>query len=343
MKNRLLMSLLGLWLCCVAAYAENITLRDGHPDHHTVVKGDTLWDISAMFLRDPWLWPEIWQVNPQIANPHLIFPGDVVRLVYLDGKPRIKVQRGPNSNTVRISPKMRLSAVENAIPAIPLEKINAFLTSSRIVGEGELEKAPYVLAGGNRHLITGAGDELYAKGAFDEADAVYGVYRKGKSFFDPETKELLGIAALDIGGVKKLEVDGDLGTFQVNRSTEEIRNEDRLLPNVERRITATFMPSAPSSEIEGHIAAVEGGVTQIGFMDIVILNKGERDGLAEGNVLAIDRVGERVRDPITKKSVKLPDVRSGLLMVFRTYERMSYGLVLRATRPLAVMDRVHNP
>lgn len=343
MKKLLLSSILGVWLLGLTAFADDVVLRDGHPDQHVVVKGDTLWDISGTFLRDPWLWPEIWQVNPQIANPHLIFPGDVINLVYLDGKPRLRVTRGANSNTVRITPKTRLSPVDNAIPAIPLEKINAFLSNSRIVAEGVLDSAPYVIAGTQGHLITAAGDELYARGSFDEGDTAYGVYRHGEEFRDPKTRELLGINAIDIGGIKKLSVDGDIGHFQVNRSNEEIRNEDRLLPNIERRVTATFVPSAPSQEIDGYIAAVEGGVTQIGFMDIVILNKGTRDGLEDGNVLAIDRIGERVRDQIEREWVQLPNERAGLLMVFRTYEKMSYGLVLRATQPLKVMDRVHNP
>ncbi len=343
MKQLLLSSLLGLCLFGLAASADDVVLRDGHPDQHVVVKGDTLWDISGTFLRDPWMWPEIWQVNPQIANPHLIFPGDVINLVYLDGKPRLRVRRGPNGDTVRITPKMRLSPVDNAIPAIPLEKINAFLSKSRIVAEGELEAAPYVLAGAQGHIVTGAGDELFARGDFSGDDEVYGVFRKGEVFRDPETREVLGVAALDIGGVKLQELDGDIAKFQINRSLEEIRIEDRLLPNVERRVTATFMPSAPKTEVSGYIAAVEGGVTQIGFMDIVILNRGERDGLEVGNVLAIDRRGERVRDRIEREWVQLPDERAGLLMVFRTYEKMSFGLVLRATQPLKVMDRVHNP
>lgn len=343
MKKILLSSILGMWLLGLTAFAEDAVLRNGHPDQHVVVKGDTLWDISGTFLRDAWMWPEIWQVNPQIANPHLIFPGDVINLVYLDGKPRLRVTRGANSNTVRITPKMRLSPVDNAIPAIPLEKINAFLSNSRIVEEGVLDVAPYVIAGSQGHLITAAGDELFARGSFAEDDTAYGVFRKGEVYRDPATKELLGISALDIGGIKKLNVDGDIGHFQINRSNEEIRNEDRLLPSVERRVTATFVPSAPSKEIDGYIAAVEGGVTQVGFMDIVVLNRGSRDGLEDGNVLAIDRLGDRVLDQIEREWVQLPDERAGLLMVFRTYEKMSYGLVLRATQPLKVMDRVHNP
>lgn len=343
MKKNLLLSLVSFWLCCVAANADDVILQDGHPDHHVVVKGDTLWDISESFLRDPWLWPEVWQVNPQIANPHLIYPGDRINLVYLDGKPRLRVKRGPMGNTVKLTPKMRLSTADGAISTIPLEKINAFLSRSRIVQQGELEAAPYALAGGQRHLITGAGDEVYARGEFTEGETVYGIYRRGQVFSDPDTNELLGLEATDIGTGKLTELERDLGTLSITRSNEEIRNKDRLLPYKERKITATFQPSSPDSEIDGYIVAVEGGVTQIGFMDIVILNKGDRDGLKEGNVLAIDRAGEVVRDPVQNDLVRLPDVRAGLLMVFRTYEKMSYGLVLRATQPLAVMDRIHNP
>lgn len=332
-----------LAVTALVATADNVSLRDGHPDQHVVVKGDTLWDISGMFLSNPWMWPEIWQVNPQIANPHLIYPGDVINLVYIDGQPRLSVQRGPNSNTVRLSPTMRREPAENAIPAIPLEKINAFLSNSRIVGDGELEAAPYVLAGDQGHIISAAGDKLFARGEFKDSDSVYGVFRKGEVFVDPLSGELLGIAARDIGGVKKIKVTDDIGHFDVNRSREEIRTEDRLLPNIERRVTATFYPSAPDTEINGVIAAVENGVTQIGFMDIVVLNKGERDGLQEGNVLAIDARGEAVVDRLKKDLVQLPDSRAGLLMVFRTYEKMSYGLVLKATLPLKVLDKVHNP
>lgn len=343
MKKRLLSSLLGLCLLSMLAYADTVTLREGHPEQHVVVKGDTLWDISAMFLRDPWRWPQIWENNPQIANPHLIYPGDVINLVYVNGEPRLRVRRGPGADTVRITPEMRLSPVDNAIPAIPLEKINAFLSGSRIVQEGALDDAPYVLAGAQGHIITGAGDELFARGEFDEADSVYGVYRRGEVFRDPVTKEVLGISAQDIGGVKKLSTEMDIAKMQVNRSREEIRIEDRLLPHVERRVTATFVPSAPPGEMRGYITAVEGGVTQVGFMDIVIVNRGEREGLREGHVLAIDRHGEKVRDRKRREWVQLPDERAGLLMVFRTYEKMSYGIVLRATQPLKVLDKVHSP
>lgn len=341
MKRILL--LVTLCLGCFTVNADKLAMRSDHPDHHVVVKGDTLWDISGMFLKQPWKWPEIWHVNPQIANPHLIFPGDRINLVYIDGQPRLSVRRGGGSNTVRLSPKMRVEPLDNAIPAIPLEKISAFLSGSRIVAQGELETAPYVLAGGARHLITGAGDTLYARGNFTEGHNVYGVYRKDQTFVDPDTGEVLGVMALDIGGVKLLEMERDLGTFSINRSAEELRNEDRLLPFKERKINATFIPSSPEGDIKGQIMAVEGGVTQIGFMDIVVLNRGEREDIQEGNVLAIDRVGEVVRDQITKDLVRLPDVRAGLLMVFRTYEKMSYGLVLRATQPLAVGDKIHNP
>lgn len=323
--------------------AEQVVLKDGHPSKYVVKKGDTLWDISNMFLKDPWLWPEIWQVNPQIENPHLIFPGDTLNLVYIEGQPKITVQRGEASRTVRLTPQVRISPIDSAIPAIPLDKINAFLTRSRILEQDDLEKAPYILAGSGRRIISGAGDQVFARGEFDKDETIFGIYRRGRVFQDPETEEFLGLEATDIAAGKLVSKEGDVATLALNSSNTEVRVGDRLLPYEERKVTATFYPSAPEGEVHGLIVAVEGGVTQVGTMDIVVLNKGERDGLEIGNVMAIYKTGEVVRDEVTSDLVQLPDQRAGLLMVFRTFNKMSYGLVLNANSPLAVMDKVHNP
>ncbi|MBR9912630.1 MAG: LysM peptidoglycan-binding domain-containing protein [Gammaproteobacteria bacterium] len=321
--------------------AEDVRLRGSHPDSYTVVKGDTLWDISGRFLENPWMWPEIWHVNPQIENPHLIYPGDVVRLIYLDGKPRLTVDRG--SRSFKLSPAVRIKALDQAIPAIPLDEINHFLSRSRVVAPEELSAAPYVLTGAEQHLIVGAGDSLYARGAFIDDVNLFGIYRAGQKFIDPETGELLGLQALDIGSVRKKVEQADIGTFEVTRTTEEIRISDRLLPHEERTIDPVFLPSKPDSDIEGQIMAVEGGLTQVGPMSVVAVNRGDRDGLVVGNVMAIYKDGGTVRDRIVGDLVKLPDEKAGLLMVFRTFEKMSFALVLEASRPLAVKDRVSNP
>ena len=323
------------------ANAEEVMLKESHPDSYTVVKGDTLWDISETFLQNPWMWPEIWQANPQIDNPHLIYPGDVVRLIYLDGKPRLVVDRGDRK--FKLSPSVRIQALDEAIPAIPLDEINHFLSKSRVVSREEMDAAPYVLTGAEQHLIVGAGDNLYARGNITEDINLFGVYRAGQVFVDPETREILGLQALDIGSVKKKVISEGVGTFEVTRTTEEIRIEDRLLPEEERTIDPVFLPSKPENEIEGLIMAVEGGISQVGTMSVVAINRGEREGLIVGNVMAVFKDGGMVRDRVVGDMVKLPDEKAGLLMVFRTFEKMSFALVLEASRPLAVEDKVRNP
>ncbi|MEE4461542.1 LysM peptidoglycan-binding domain-containing protein [Azotobacter chroococcum] len=339
-------SLLALLLLAAGgslAQAE-VQLRAGHPQSYTVVRGDTLWDISGKFLRAPWQWPQLWHVNPQIENPHLIYPGDVLSLVYIDGQPRLMLNRGASRGTIKLSPQIRSTPMIQAIPTIPLEKINSFLLSNRIVDDAaEFEGAPYVVAGNAERVVSGAGDRVYARGDFSAGEAAYGLFRQGKTYVDPETKEVLGINADDIGTGEVVAEEGDIATLVLRRSTQEVRIGDRLFATEERAVNSTFMPSEPASPIDGVILDVPRGVTQVGNFDVVTLNKGSRDGLAEGHVLAVYKTGETVRDRITGEPVKIPDERSGLLMVFRTYERLSYGLILTASRQLAVLDKVRNP
>lgn len=337
--KKLVFTLFALCLS-VSAWADEVRLKSSHPDRYTVVKGDTLWDISNTFLQTPWMWPEIWHVNPQIENPHLIYPGDVIKLIYLDGKPRLTLERSGN---VKLSPKVRAQPIGDAIPSIPLDEINNFLSRSRVVTTAEMEAAPHVLTGAEQHLIVGAGDKLYARGNFDDGAQVYGVYRAGQRFIDPNTNELLGLQALDIGTVKMLTEKGDLGTFDVTRTTEEIRIADRLLPHEERAVDSMFYPSLPEEGLEGVIMAVEGGVNQVGPLSVVALNRGTREGVEVGNVMAIYKDGGVIRDRVKGDLVRLPDEKAGLLMVFRTFEKMSFALVLEASRPLAVNDKVQRP
>ncbi len=321
--------------------AEEPQLQDPVPATHTVVKGDTLWDISSTFLKNPWMWPEIWHVNTQIANPHLIYPGDVIRLIYLDGKPRLTVDT--SGRTFKLSPQAREITGDAAIQTIPLDEINAFLSRSRIVTEEELEGAPYVLSGMDEHLIVGAGDRLYARGVFDEGFRVYGVYRKGETFIDPDTGENLGLLAEDIGTATLLTTQGEVGTMKVTRTTEEIRSGDRLLRQEERAIASTFYPSPPDGDLEGVILAVEKGLNQVGNMDVVVINRGAREGVIAGNVMAIYKRGGKIRDRVTDERVQLPDERAGVLMVFRVFEKVSLALVLEAYRGVSVADYVRNP
>ena len=323
-------------------------LRPDHPTVYTVKRGDTLWDISGRFLTKPWLWPELWRANPQIENPHLIYPGDTLHLEYVDGEPRLTLERGDaagasgRSGSGKLEPRVRESPLASAIPAIRLDAIQGFLVAHRVVKPEDFEAAPYVLAGDSKRIILGAGDRFYVKGNIS-TDASYGIYRKGALYVDPDTKDVLGLEATDIGVGQVIESDKDIGTVIVSSSKEEVRRGDRLLRTEERRLESTFFPSAPRSTITGKIIAVNGGVSQVGQFDVVVVNRGTTQGLEVGHVMAVYQRGELARDIVGGKNIQLPSERAGLLMVFRSFERMSYGLVLRTERPLAVGDEIRNP
>ena len=329
--------------------AEVIDLKPGHPVDYVVKEGDTLWGISQKFLDDAWLWPEIWQINEQIGNPHLIYPGDVIGLVYMGDQVKITIKEravevpkelGP----IKLMPSARISAITSAIPPIPMSAISSFMTNSRIVKSKVLKNSPYVVAGDDNRLLAGGGGRVYARGFMvDEPQNSYGVFRKGQVFVDPDTSEVLGMEAREVAAAKVSSWDGDVATLKLASSREEVMVGDRLLSTDERLVIANFMPSAPKEDISGRMIAVLGGVTQIGQYNVVVLNQGKRDGLEEGNVLAIYKEGKIIIDRVTRSKVKLPAERAGLLMVFRSFEKVSYGLILRAKRPLTVGDAVRNP
>ena len=330
-----------------AMQATAVELKQGHPQVYSVKEGDTLWGISSKFLDDPWYWPELWQVNPQIQNPHLIYPGDRIKLVYIDGKPALTLERGPmvfkKGDTVKLSPQIRSEPLSSVIPAIPLEHIQSFLVNNRVLTEEEIEASPYILAGDEQHIVMGLDDYMYARGDWTETHPAYGVYRKGTAYIDPETKEVLGIAALDLGMARFERVDEDIARFKITSSKEDIRPGDRLIPTEERKVDSVFHPKSPDMEVKGEILHVFSGVRNVSQYDVVVINRGDREGIKIGDVLAVMGKGEIVRDKITKEMVKLPDERRGIMMIFRTFEKVSYGLVLRAEAPLKVGDAVKNP
>ena len=316
--------------------AEDISqyLRPGHPDVYTVVKGDTLWDISGTFLSKPWLWPEIWQINPQIENPHLIYPGDQIALVYVDGQPRLSLRRGnagrtyrlspdgSGSNTEKLVPQIRATPLASAIPTVSLDAIQGYLVQNRVVEPGVLEAAPYVLQGESERLVLGAGDRVYVRGELADSES-FSLVRRGPLYVDPVTNEVLGREATYIGLGTAVAQDGNIATFRMASTREEVQIGDRVLPTEERRVDSTFFPSAPEADINGQIISVFNGVTQVGQYDVVVLNRGEREGLEIGHVLAIYQRGALARDRIANETVRLPSERAGLLMVFRTFEKLS--------------------
>ena len=319
-------------------------LRDDHPRRYTVQPGDTLWDISGRFLEEPWNWPEIWSVNPQVDNPHLIYPGDVLKLTWEDGKPRLSraTTSRPDDGVIKLSPRVRSEPLDTPIPTIPLDAIQSFLSNNRIVADGVLEDAPYVIEGSDRRVISGSGDRVYVRGEGSNG-RVMGVFRRGARHTDPETGEFLGQEARSIGRGRINNVNDDVLSVDLTRSREEIEPRDRLLPTDDREITTRFEPSAPDERIRGLMIDVEDGVSNIGQYNVVTVNRGERDGLESGHVLAVFKKGDRAKDPVTDETIQLPSERAGIMMIFRTYEKLSYGLVLEAERPLKVLDEVRNP
>lgn len=342
-KKNLLALIFGL-LFSGLAFATAVELNPNHPQRYVVVKGDTLWDIAGRFLQDPWLWPEIWHVNPEIANPHLIYPGDVIKLVYVDGKPRLELERG--RPTVKLSPQIRSEPIRKAIPTIPLDSIRQFLTEPHVLTREELDRAPYVVSSAGEHLVTAAGDRVYVRGVADEDHRQFVIVREGEPYVDPQTGELLGLEALYVADAS-VERFGDPATMAVQRSDSEVRVGDRLVP-IEEEVTyeTSFEPRAPAQTVDGQIIAVLNGVSQIGRNQVVVINRGRREGMEPGHVLAIYQKGKTIDDPVTEDrhdTVTLPDERAGLLMVFRTFDRVSFGLVMRASTNMHVLDVVRNP
>lgn len=326
---------------------DRVKLNKDVPLTYVVKKGDTLWGISGIYLEEPWRWPELWDSNPQIDNPHLIYPGDVLELRWEGGRPRLRLA---SRGDIKLSPELRSEPLDTAIPPIPRDQIDPFLRSNRVLEPGQFERLPYIIAGDAKRIISGLGDRVYGRGPVAVEDRTFGIIRQGAPIIDPITGELLGISATDIGSASLIAPgdeafeDSEVKEFEITRMTEEVRISDRLLPLEEGILDAYFQPKAPDVEVEdGYMLAVDTGVTQIGQMNIVTINRGRREGLTVGDVLAIYQTGEVVKDPITEEMVGLPDVRAGVMMLFSVYEKASYGLVLTASRPLEVGDKVKNP
>lgn len=332
-----------------------IALRDDVPSQYVVKKGDTLWDISSMFLRDPWLWPEIWYFNPQIDNPHLIYPGDILTLVYVNGKPQLRLTREGTTpeqpripaglGTEKLSPKIRTESLEKAIPTIPISAIEPFLINPRVISKKELEKAPYIVSSLDQHLVSAEGHTVYARKLNYTEDVRYNIFRPGRVFRDPNTNEVLGYETTLVSEAKLMK-SGDPATLLITRSVRETLNGDRILPADRGRVNYNFIPKPPTTDVEGQIIALVDAVSQTAQRQVVVINLGEREDMEAGTVLAIDQRGEEIRDPYARggrRFVKLPDHRAGLLMVFRVFERVSYGLIVDSTRVVHLNDMVRNP
>lgn len=327
-------------LFSASTWADTLKINPNHPDQYVVVKGDTLWDISGKFLENPWQWPRLWDNNPQIKNPHLIYPGNTLYFSMVDGKPRLSFSK---HNDLR--PRIRESSVEQAIKVIPTDAISQFLSSPRVVNETELDNSPYVIEIAGEHLIAGSGDRVYVRSIENPKSLGYTIYRKGETYINPETREILGYEAKYIAD-STIERSGDPATLAITKSDHEIRRGDRLMGSNENELALNFFPYPPETDIDANIISVLDGVSQIGQHNIVVLDKGLVDGLKVGHVLDIYHKGKLILDPYSGKrndNVKLPDEIAGLLMVFRSFDRVSYGLVLEANQAIHLLDKAKTP
>lgn len=368
-KNLSLVWVLTMILATTAPVsADVIQLAPNHPDRYVVVKGDTLWDISARFLKDPWRWASVWKINQQIKNPHLIYPGDVIMLTYdANGQPQLSVLRDEKAapttgttpapavveptdtspapagmNVVKLSPKARVEALSNAIPTISPDAIVPFLTQPLVVGKHELENAGYVTIGLDSRVALGDGSEFYARKLGPNPVEYYQIFRPGKALRNPDTGELLAYEAMYLGDATLLKA-GDPSKLVVTTVKQEIVPTDRLLAAPKRASLPYYYPRAPDKNVHGRILSAINGLAEFGPDAIVAISLGEREGMQEGYVLRIMRHAGKDKDPVTGKFYKLPDEETGLLMIFRVYEKVSYALIMNATQPVHLLDVVQTP
>lgn len=322
-----------------------LELADNAPDRHVVVKGDTLWGISGLFLKQPWRWPEIWQINKaQIRDPHWIYPGQIVYLDRSGPQPRLRIGEPVGQETKRLGPRIYAKSNLEAIPSIPQKAIEPFLSKPLVIETGELDQAPRIVATQEDRVVTGAGNILYATGLSDaRASSVWMIYRPGKPLVDPETNRVLGIEAFYLGSARLVR-EGEPATLEIIKSTQEIGQNDRLVPAPPPSIV-NYLPHAPEQSIESRVMSVYGAVQEGATHSIVTLSRGAMDGIEVGHVLALSRAGVQVSNRFQDKleTYQLPDERYGLLFVFRVFERVSYALVMNVTRPVIVGDAAKSP
>lgn len=371
----------------VVKTGDDLALKPDHPERYTVVEGDTLWDIASRFLESPWNWPKIWKINEQVANPHLIYPGDVILMRWVDGKPQLSVVRTEKitpkeppkpeekrrvldfpeqeeekivpipkpdldkprvtvGNRERLQPRVRSHSRETAIPTISPSVIGPFLTRPLVVGRNELERAGYITSGRDGRDMIGTNDEFYARGLKDAKEEYFYIFRKGRKIRSPGNNRFLGFEAIYLGEARMVDYNRSSRTASklvVTNSVKEILPTDRLWPVKKTPPLPYFHPRAPENKVEGSIVLGHDQATQLGAMSIAVVDLGERDGLKQGHVLRIWRHVGKDLDPLTNRSYIVPDEETGLMIIFRTFRRTAYGLIMKADRPVHLLDKVTTP
>jgi len=329
-----------------AAFADTLTLKEDYPETYTVIKGDTLWDISAHFLNSPWLWPRLWDANSQVQNPHLIYPGEVLTLIWVDGMPQLT-----RKQLKKLSPSPRLKEKGSPIPTIPLASISSFLSKDHVIDPTLISEAPRLLGDALGSPRFFAGDIFYGEGQYSPSK-LYGIYRLGDDFHDPETAEFLGkeltfIGHSEVSKSPNVTTTKKVTPFDFLKSAREARQGDLILPIPEyETLPAYFLPQPVSSAVKGHILAALNNAVAIGKWDAVVINKGKRDNIQIGSMFSILRASSSILmidnkveykedasrfDKMEDTDLVIPAERIGELMVFKVYEKVSIGLVMRSS------------
>lgn len=322
--------------------ADTPKVKPDSPQRYTVQEDDTLWSIARRFLENPWRWPEIWQRNPEIENPHLIYPGDVLVLTGMGDEqsdPKVKVLR--ERKITKLEPEVRVVERDDAIPTIPPDAIQPFLTNPLVIEEDGLENAAYVAAGEEGSVILGKYSVFYARGVGSGA-TYFNIFQPGKPLIDPETEEFLGQQAIHLGEARVLEA-GDTARMEVTSSTQEIGRGDRMVPAEDNIALPYYQPHAPERSVNGYIVDIDGAVAEGGPLQVIVVSLGEREGMEPGHVLRILRQEADIEDVVTGDDVEIPAQDSGLAMIFRVFGKVSYALIMEANRPIHINDRVTNP
>lgn len=323
--------------------AQKPQLKADSPRQYIVQDGDTLWTIAAKFLEKPWQWQLLWKLNPHLGNPGNLHPGDILSLEMHNGQPALRISR---QGVLKLSPKMRVSAIEDQIPAVPLSLIQPFLSHDLVLPAHTLKQAPYVVSAEQEHLMAGKLDFIYVYG-FSPDQRVegqeYDIYRQDEPVMDPDSKKSLGMITKYIGQGKVVR-PGSITSLQLQDAKQAVVQGDRLLPSISRLPMPILNMQATEVPLEGRIVAVLDGVTQVGEKHVVIINRGIRAGLLPGDILGIYQVGDTVVDGTKKRlsALKLPDELAGEILIFRLFDDVAFGLVVNATQAMHLYDKVGN-
>jgi hypothetical protein len=322
-------------------------LQPSAPQTYIVKKGDTLWDISKRFLKKPWYWPEIWYTNPDIKNPHLIYPGDVISLFYVNGEPRLGINLKHVPGSARLQPKIRTYPLDEQDVGIAIQSIRPFLIRPQVVAEETLENAPHILDSREARLIYGTDDEVYAHGLKNGYTGQrFSVFRPGKALHDPVSDELLGYEATHSSDAEIIR-EGEPTTLILQHAVREVLRGDRLLPLDPGPEGFYFIPHAPSPGTQGTIISLFNALSQVAQYQIAVVNLGQRNGMEPGHVMEVRQAGRTITDRFHKQNpdmqVTLPTEASGLMMIFRTFDKVSYGLIMESDHPMRIGDIVAAP